>query len=138
MKSEKCTLTRYQLSLVKEYGFSSFSVAHHIYGVASTINSANYVYFLALQKILVLGDPRSSSIFTEQLLELHRGQGMEIHWRDSYKCPTEEEYRTMVIQSNSKMFISASRSLMRTARNLDANLLDIVENHNRVPSEIVQ
>ena len=36
---------------------------------------------------------------TEQLLELHRGQGMDIHWRDSYTCPTEDEYKDMVIRS---------------------------------------
>ena len=33
-------------------------VAHSVYGVASTINSANYVYFLGLQKTLALGHPR--------------------------------------------------------------------------------
>jgi geranylgeranyl diphosphate synthase type 3 len=40
----------------------------------------------------------SVSIFTEQMLELHRGQGMEIHWRDNFKCPTEDEYRLMTIR----------------------------------------
>jgi Polyprenyl synthetase len=74
-------------------------VAHLIYGVASTINSANYVYFLALQKMLTLGHPDAPAVFTEQLLELHRGQGMDIYWRDSFQCPTEEEYKKMVIQS---------------------------------------
>lgn len=33
-------------------------VAHSIYGVASTINSANYVYFLGLEKILSLDHPQ--------------------------------------------------------------------------------
>lgn len=82
-----------------------FSVSHHIYGIASTINSANYAYFLALEKILTLGHPDAPAIFTEQLLELHRGQGIEIYWRDSYKCPTEEEYRIMVIQSRLRVFV---------------------------------
>ena len=36
---------------------------------------------------------------SEQLLELHRGQGMDIYWRDAYICPTEEEYKSMVIRS---------------------------------------
>lgn len=39
-------------------------------------------------------------LIAEQVLDLHRGQGMDIYWRDSYKCPTEQEYTTMVIQSN--------------------------------------
>ena len=34
-----------------------------------------------------------------QLLELHRGQGKEIHWRDSVQCPTEDEYMDMIKQS---------------------------------------
>ena len=115
-------------------------VAHSIYGVAHTINSANYVYFLALEKTSAMGHPRGVAIFTsgfmceymyayvsywllvsciynntiiivcvlifscticftEQLLELHRGQGKDIYWRDSYICPTEEEYMEMVRQS---------------------------------------
>ena len=38
-------------------------------------------------------------LISEQLLELHRGQGKDIYWRDSYICPTEEEYVMMVKQS---------------------------------------
>lgn len=30
------------------------------------------------------------------MLQLHRGQGMEIHWRETGTCPTEEEYMEMV------------------------------------------
>lgn len=33
-------------------------VAHSIYGVASTINAANYVYFLGLEKVLSLNHPQ--------------------------------------------------------------------------------
>lgn len=35
----------------------------------------------------------------EQLLELHRGQGKELYWRDTVQCPTEEEYERMAQQS---------------------------------------
>ena len=38
-------------------------------------------------------------ILAEELLELHKGQGMDIFWRDSYICPTEEEYKEMVLKS---------------------------------------
>ena len=54
-------------------------MAHNIFGIASTINSANYVYFLSLEKLLKTFPPdvvpEAIRIFTEQLLELHRGQG---------------------------------------------------------------
>jgi hypothetical protein len=35
----------------------------------------------------------------EQLIELHRGQGLDIFWRDSVKCPSEDDYKRMVLQS---------------------------------------
>ena len=35
----------------------------------------------------------------EELLNLHRGQGMDLFWRDSLTCPTEEEYVQMVLGS---------------------------------------
>lgn len=38
-------------------------VAHSIYGIASTINSANYVLFLALEKVQQLGHPEVSCYF---------------------------------------------------------------------------
>jgi geranylgeranyl diphosphate synthase type 3 len=76
---------------------------HQIYGVPQTINCANYVYFLALQRILQLGNPHMVAIFTEELIELHQGQGLELFWRDNLICPTESEYIAMV--NNSKSYI---------------------------------
>ncbi|KAG9274825.1 geranylgeranyl pyrophosphate synthase [Astyanax mexicanus] len=81
-----------------------FPVAHSIYGVPSVINSANYVYFLGLEKVLMLDNPEAVHVFTRQLLELHRGQGMDIHWRDTYTCPSEAEYRAMVLQKTGGLF----------------------------------
>lgn len=74
-------------------------VAHSIYGVASTINAANYVLFIALERVLSLNHPEATTVYTEQLLELHRGQGMEIYWRDNYTCPSVEEYQQMTKRS---------------------------------------
>ncbi|XP_005993392.1 geranylgeranyl pyrophosphate synthase isoform X1 [Latimeria chalumnae] len=81
-----------------------FPVAHSIYGVPSVINSANYVYFLGLEKVLTLDHPDAVKVFTSQLLELHRGQGLDIYWRDTYTCPTEEEYKAMVLQKTGGLF----------------------------------
>jgi geranylgeranyl diphosphate synthase type 3 len=36
----------------------------------------------------------------EELLNLHRGQGMDLFWRDNLRCPSTEDYLEMV--SNSK------------------------------------
>ncbi|XP_075555791.1 geranylgeranyl pyrophosphate synthase quemao isoform X3 [Dermacentor variabilis] len=92
-------------------------VAHHIFGVASTINSANYVYFLSLEKCLQLGDPRATTVFTEQCLELHRGQGMEIYWRDNYICPSEDDYITMVKRKTGGLFGLAVRLMQLFSEN---------------------
>ncbi|KAI9308225.1 geranylgeranyl pyrophosphate synthase [Cunninghamella echinulata] len=70
--------------------------AHHLYGVPQTINCANYVYFLALQEILKLNNPAMVTIYTEELINLHKGQGMELFWRDTLTCPTEAEFLEMV------------------------------------------
>jgi geranylgeranyl diphosphate synthase type 3 len=109
-------------------------VAHKIYGVPQTINTANYVYFLAMQELyrfrasrkakdaeqgrkeddnldeVITGTFRpypeaqecAQKMFrrvAEELLQLHRGQGLDLFWRDTLTCPTEEEYVGMVLGS---------------------------------------
>ncbi|XP_076646182.1 geranylgeranyl pyrophosphate synthase quemao isoform X1 [Halictus rubicundus] len=84
-------------------------VAHNIYGIASTINAANYALFIALEKVIALNHPESTQVYVEQLLELHRGQGMEIYWRDNYICPSETAYKQMTIQKTGGLFNLAVR-----------------------------
>eukprot|EP01041_Mallomonas_annulata_P007926 gene7926-16218_t len=79
-------------------------VAHSIFGVPSTINCANYVYFLALQKCRSLGELAAIDIFLNEVLNLHRGQGLDILWRDQCHCPTESEYRAMVHDKTGGLF----------------------------------
>ncbi|XP_011303192.1 geranylgeranyl pyrophosphate synthase isoform X2 [Fopius arisanus] len=84
-------------------------VAHSIFGVASTINAANYVLFIALERVLALNHSEATQVYTEQLLELHRGQGIEIYWRDNYICPSEAEYRHMTMKKTGGLFNLAVR-----------------------------
>lgn len=79
-------------------------VAHNIFGTAQTINSANYVYFLALQEIQQLRNPAAIEIFVNELLNLHRGQGMDLFWRDTLTCPSEDEYLEMVGNKTGGLF----------------------------------
>lgn len=107
-------------------------VAHKIFGVPQTINTANYVYFLAYQELSALRpkvqrhtcdlSAGPDSRFTDdspaaemldfskrlisnhdldliviaELMSLHHGQGLDILWRDTLRCPTEDEYVQMV------------------------------------------
>lgn len=79
-------------------------VAHSIFGTAQTINSANYVYFCALQELQILNNPKVMTIYTEELLNLHRGQGMDLFWRDTLTCPTEDDYLEMVGNKTGGLF----------------------------------
>lgn len=79
-------------------------VAHSIFGIPTVINSANYAYFLALEKCHALHNPRAMDVFVGELLNLHRGQGHDILWRDDVRCPTEEEYLKMVQDKTGGLF----------------------------------
>ncbi|KAI1434329.1 terpenoid synthase [Xylaria sp. CBS 124048] len=79
-------------------------VAHNIFGTAVTINSGNYVYFRALQELRKLNNPAAVTIFSDELINLHRGQGMDLYWRDSLTCPTEDEYLEMVGNKTGGLF----------------------------------
>lgn len=81
-----------------------FPVAHNIFGVAQTINSANYIYFIALQELHRLNNPDLITVFSEELVNLHRGQGMDLFWRDTLTCPTEEDYLEMVGNKTGGLF----------------------------------
>jgi geranylgeranyl diphosphate synthase type 3 len=81
-----------------------FPVAHSIFGVPQTINSANYIYFVALQELQKLKNPKATSMFAEEVINLHRGQGMDLFWRDTLTCPTEEDYLEMVGNKTGGLF----------------------------------
>jgi geranylgeranyl diphosphate synthase, type III len=43
-------------------------------------------------------------VFVAEMLNLHRGQGQDILWRDQCTCPSEEEYRAMVLDKTGGLF----------------------------------
>lgn len=80
-------------------------VAHKIYGIAQTINTGNYVYFLAAAELQKLSNAAVGlDIFMAEMLNLHRGQGLELYWRDTLTCPTEREYLKMVSNKTGGLF----------------------------------
>lgn len=106
-------------------------VAHSIFGTAQTINSANYVYFLALQELGKLKNPKAINIYTEELLNLHRGQGMDLFWRDTLTCPTEDDYLEMVGNKTGGLFRLAIKLMQAESKNLKdcvplVNLMGII------------
>lgn len=79
-------------------------VAHAIFGIPATLNCANYVYFIALERCHSLDNGEALSVFVSELLNLHRGQGQDILWRDTNTCPTEAEYTRMVLDKTGGLF----------------------------------
>ncbi|GAQ12099.1 geranylgeranyl pyrophosphate synthase [Aspergillus lentulus] len=94
-----------------------FPVAHSIFGIAQTINSANFAYFWAQQELKKLGKPEAMVIFTEEMLRLHRGQGLDLYWRDSLTCPTEEGYLEMVANKTGGLFRLAIKLMHMESEN---------------------
>ena len=86
-------------------------------------------------KTIELGHPECVRIYTEQMLELHRGQGKELHWREAGSCPTEKEYRLMVVQKTGGLFTLAIR-LMHLFRQDDEKRGQVWKNNGGVvPNE---
>ncbi|PGH30678.1 geranylgeranyl diphosphate synthase, type III [[Emmonsia] crescens] len=100
-------------------------VAHNIFGTAQTINSANYVYFLALEEVQKLRNPNVINIYVKELLNLHRGQGMDVFWRDTLTCPTEEDYLEMVGNKTGGLFRLAIK-LMQAESNSGIDCVALV------------
>ncbi|KAL8978947.1 MAG: hypothetical protein Q9177_006265 [Variospora cf. flavescens] len=89
-----------------------FPSAHVVFGIAQTINSANYVYFIAQNHLLGLNSAvQAIQIFNEELINLHRGQGMELFWRDTRTVPSEEDYYQMISNKTGGLFRLAARLL---------------------------
>ena len=95
-----------------------------MFGDAQTINSAN---FLAQQKLLHLNNPwEAFQVFNEELLNLHRGQGVELFWRDTLTVPTEEQYLRMIPNKTGGLFRLAAR-LMQSVSSTVHNIVPLTD-----------
>jgi geranylgeranyl diphosphate synthase type 3 len=72
---------------------------------------------LALEKCHALHNPEALDIFVGELLNLHRGQGHDIKWRDDVHCPTEDEYISMVLDKTGGLFRLAVGLMQAFAKN---------------------
>jgi geranylgeranyl diphosphate synthase type 3 len=86
--------------------------SHLQFGLSRALNAANYAYFIAMQKLSSLQDPNLMNIYCEEMLNLHRGQGLDILWRDTFHIPTEDEYMKMVRDKTGGLFRLAARLMI--------------------------
>jgi len=106
-------------------------VAHKIYGIPQVINTANYVYFQAFQEVSALQASSANynlhAIVIDELLNLHRGQGLDLLWRDTLTCPSEKEYIAMVNNKTGGLFRLAVRLMMANATtNVEVDYIPLV------------
>lgn len=127
--------------------------AHTQFGIPLTLNLANLMYFIALQRAttnlpkLFYGEPPSreasgtslgqhhtemafqvQKILVDEMLNLHHGQGLDIYWRDNGSIvkdnlPSIEDYLKMVMDKTGGLF----RLLVK--------LLELLSQH-RLPSKV--
>lgn len=75
-----------------------------------------------------MNNPKLIEIFTEELLNLHRGQGMDLYWRDSLTCPSEADYLEMVGNKTGGLFRLAIK-LMQAESGVDVYVLEPLPSH---------
>ena len=77
---------------------------HTIFGQAQTINTATFLFVHAVQEAGKLQNARSLDALLDQLKVLFVGQSWDLHWREKYICPTEEEYLEMIDHKTGGLF----------------------------------
>jgi len=81
---------------------------------------------MALRAFQHEGNDVLDTVITE-LLNLHRGQGLDILWRDSLECPTEAEYIDMVNKKTGGLFRIAVKLMMACAtKNIHIDYVPLV------------
>lgn len=65
-------------------------------------------------------------IFIEELLNLHRGQGIELFWREILTVPSEDDYLLMIANKTGGLFRLATR-LMQAVSSTTYNILPLAE-----------
>lgn len=92
------------------------------FGIPLTLNAANWKYFDALSTLMTLSETRGVMvetdavlsvvrIFSEEMRNAHRGQALDIYWRESLKCPSEKDYEKMISLKTTTLFRAAYRML---------------------------
>lgn len=97
------------------------TASHLIFGTPMTINTANYMYFRAMNMLQDIADgdmPLLKDlmvVFNEEMINLHKGQGLDIYWRDSLPkiIPDEHMYFNMVMNKTGGLFRLTVRIMER-------------------------
>ncbi|KDQ12231.1 hypothetical protein BOTBODRAFT_418561 [Botryobasidium botryosum FD-172 SS1] len=88
--------------------------AHVVYGIPATINSAYIECFRVLESVsnLDVNPAARMRIFAEEMIDAHRGQGLDMYWRDRGVCPDIEQYAEMALGKTGALLRIGLRLLM--------------------------
>ncbi|KAE9410226.1 terpenoid synthase [Gymnopus androsaceus JB14] len=106
-------------------------VANSVYGVPQTVNAASYVVIQVYKDAMDLqglmeGTPKKSE--NKELMNAHRGQGMDILWRDHIQCPTEDDYIDMIKNKTASLFRILIKLMMAcSTERTDANYISLID-----------
>ncbi|GMF01351.1 hypothetical protein B5S31_g4207 [[Candida] boidinii] len=119
----------------------SLPATHTVFGIAQTINTANYMYFEAMRllditfKFNEILKKKAFVIFNTEMINLHRGQGLDLYWRDSLVVPTESEYINMVMNKTGGLFRLSVKLLELLSPN--KIVIDLIDPPSASPSLLV-
>ncbi|PGH12319.1 hypothetical protein AJ79_04385 [Helicocarpus griseus UAMH5409] len=79
--------------------------AHILYGPSQTFNSATYAT-VEVMKLLAQGERESLGVCLEleEFQRMFHGQALELYWRHHQRCPTIDEYITMIDGKSAGIF----------------------------------
>ncbi|KAI1943052.1 hypothetical protein LOZ66_000747 [Ophidiomyces ophidiicola] len=93
-----------------------FPAAHVVYGPGQTINSTTYIIAKAARKVEQLANNRSRMVFLEEIQNICAGQGLDLYWRHHAKCPSIEEYISMVDNKTGGFFRLVTRLMAAVSK----------------------
>ncbi|RMI96607.1 hypothetical protein CDV36_016300 [Fusarium kuroshium] len=94
---------------------------HMLFGHSQAINSANFMSVQAVRASRKLLNQGGVDVLLEDLECLYLGQSLDLYWKFSLKCPTENEYINMIDNKTGGMF----RMLIRLMRAESPRFVDI-------------
>jgi len=97
------------------------------FGLPLTINAANMVYFVALEKVLKLNNANAVQIFSDEMINLHKGQGMDINWREKVECPTINEYKRTISNKTGGLFRLIIGIMQSMVGNSAPEIIELIE-----------
>ena len=71
--------------------------------------------------------PAVCDVFSEELVNLHRGQGLELCWRDTFTVPAQDEYMLMISNKTGGLFRLALRLMMAEAPTVKVDLFPLID-----------